>query len=395
VDPPNKRYDVIIVGAGPAGSTTAIALRRKGRSVLLVDRSDFPRNKSCGDGIPPGTVEILNDLGMADHIRGAGFYPINSIRLVSPGGRVWEAEFRSRRGDSAFYIAPRVQFDNMLLDYALDQGAEFLRANVQDLLIDRERVVGVQAAAGAESLDLQATVVVGADGATSTVARRLGVKKREPSLRGVAVRAYVDGIDTLPNRVEFYFLNKLLPGYGWVFPLGPDRANVGVITRADRFKVIGERLEDLMHEFLASKAMTGRVGETTDVHDVDAWQLTYAHDLRNSRVFEGAILVGDAGAYIDALTGEGIHNALLTAVRAAQTIDEALTSGECTRERLVDYDTLCRDSIGQLVKRSHRAQNWIARFPWMMELVFIYGNRYRRRVERYINRVSTNFMVRT
>ncbi len=204
--------------------------------MLVLDRAEFPRDKPCGDGVPPGTVAILNELGMADALRAAGFQPIHGIRLVSAHGREWSTRFDSRLDGAVFYIAPRVRLDDLILRHAISSGAAFRRAAVRAPIMQDGRVVGVRADVDGGEVEIGARIVIGADGATSAVARALAPGKAPESHRGVAIRAYVDGIETLPDTVEFHFYPPYAPGYGWVFPLDADTANVGVIVRTDRFK---------------------------------------------------------------------------------------------------------------------------------------------------------------
>ena len=185
-----SNHDVIIVGSGPAGSTAATALARRGRDVLLLDRAAFPRDKACGDGIPPGTVGILHDLGMAETLRAADFHRIDALRLVSARGRDWRLDFTPRRDGADFFIAPRVRFDEVLRRHAIASGARFQRAQVRAPLLENGRVVGVRAEIDGVENEIAARVVIGADGATSAIARALVPEKPPESHRAVAIQLW-------------------------------------------------------------------------------------------------------------------------------------------------------------------------------------------------------------
>jgi geranylgeranyl reductase family protein len=387
-------HDVVIVGAGPAGSAAAAALSRRGRDVLLLDRAEFPRDKPCGDGVPPGTVGILNGLGLRDELRAAGFSPVRAIRLVSARGRDFRLDLRPRRGDETFYIAPRLRLDDLLRRHALACGARFERARVRAPLIEGGRVAGVLVdGEGAERI-IRARHVIGADGATSVLARALD-RNRQPSRdRGVALRAYVQGIETHPATIELHFRSSLAPGYAWIFPLGETRANVGVMVRTDRFQRRGVSLVQLLDEFLSAREVRRRLSAAASVHDVATWQLPYATPRAGRRALAGALLIGDAGRFVDALTGEGIHNAVLSATIAAEVIDEALTHPERGAQILASFDARCRRSLGGLVARSHRAQRRVAAHPVLLEACFIGARAGRGLVTSWLNRVSTDFLVR-
>jgi geranylgeranyl reductase family protein len=381
------------VGAGPAGATAAASLARRGRDVVLLDRCDFPRDKACGDGIPPGTVGILNRLGMGEALRGAGFYPIHGIRIGSPGGRTWETAFRSRKEGADFYVAPRRRFDALIQRHAVRCGARFQKAQVRGLVTESGQARGVVALVDGKERELRSEVVIGADGATSVVARSLGRPRSVRVARGVALRAYVEGITTLPHRIEFHFERELLPGYGWVFPMGPDCANVGVLLRADRLQAARRPLRGYFDAFLEGRSLRGRLASGTAVSGPATWQLPYAGPHDGARSFSGALLVGDAAGLVDALTGEGIHHALVSATIAADVTDEALAAGDTGAGRLSAYDRRCEAELGRLVRRSWRLQHYVARWPLALEALFLAARAGGGAVQSFINRVSTDFVA--
>jgi geranylgeranyl reductase family protein len=387
--------DVIVVGAGPAGAAVACALAQDGFDVLLLDRRPFPRDKTCGDGVPPGSVAFLNGLGMAEKIQNAGFYAVRGIRLTSPSGRTWDASFRPKREGTEFYIAPRARFDALIQGHAVESGARFIVCDVRRPVFEGSRVAGVQAVRDGGRGEFAARVVVGADGATSTIARALrGGPKRPARRRSIAIRAYIEGIDTLAHRVEFYLDRRFLPGYGWVFPLGPDRANVGVIVHVDRYRASGATLEGLLRNLTDSLAVEGRLRTDACVENVASWQLPNAAREPMHNAFDGALLVGDAAGLVDPLTGEGIHNALLSARLAAGAIGEALRSGDTLRGGLSAYDRRCEEALGRVVSRSEWILKWVRRAPGWLDLLFALAAAAPGRTEAILNRMSQDFVVR-
>ena len=391
--PDRPTCEVIVVGAGPAGSSAAAALARRGRDVLLVDRADFPRGKPCGDGIPPGAVGILDRLGAGEALRAAGFAPVSAIRLVSARGRDFRLGFRPRRESEAFFIAPRLRLDDLLYRHALASGAGFQRARVLGPLRQDGRVVGVRADVGGVAQELGARFVVAADGATSAVARALVAEKAPEHHRGVAIRAYVEGIETLPETVEFHFAAALAPGYAWIFPTGRRSANVGVIVRTDRYKRRGASLTALLDDFLRCADVRPRLSPGATVRETASWQVPYATPATPRRAYPGALLVGDAGRFVDPLTGEGIHSAVVTGMIAAEVIDDALLRGDATATALDAFDSRCDAELGALTRRSYRAQKYLVTHPWLLECSFIAARSGRGLVSAWLNRVSTDFRV--
>jgi len=386
-------HDVIVAGAGPAGSAAAASLARRGHDILLLDRQTFPRDKTCGDGIPPGTISILDGLGMANVVREANFYEIHGIRLGSPWGRTWETTFKARRPGDEFYIAPRDRFDVLIRDHAVACGAAFTQASVKAPIIEDGRVCGVRVVIDGREKALRARVVIAADGATSVIARALHGDRQPLRMRGVALRGYMTGIETLPNKVEFYFDRELLPGYAWIFPLAGDRANVGVIMPADRFKKRGRPLRDYLDRFLRRRGIRERVDSAAGLVDVKTWQLPYAAPGAPARAFGGAMLAGDAGGFVDALTGEGIHHALVSSTIAADVAHEALVQGDTSLATLAAFDVRCDAELGRLIRRSWRLQRFVARFPLVLEGLFLAAGVGSGFVQSFINRVSSDFVA--
>jgi len=384
--------DVVVVGAGPSGSVTAAALARHGRDVLLLDRARFPRDKACGDGVPPGTVAILNELGAGGVIRDAGFHPIHGLRLVSPRGRQWSVHLRPRRDDTGFYVAPRLVFDELLRRHAIASGAAFQRGRVQSLIEECGVVRGVNAVIDGAEVSIDARVVIGADGATSLVARSLLGDKQPADRRAVAVRAYADGIETIPHTIEFHWYARFAPGYGWIFPTGPGSANVGVVVRADAFKRRGITLDDLLEEFLHAPDLRRRAQRVV-VRDRASWQLPYAVPGALRASFAGALLVGDAARLVDPLTGEGIHNAVVSARLAADVVHDALSRGDVSAASLREFDARCERELGALIRRAYRAQRHLAAHPRLLEAVLVAIGAAHGPITRWMNRVSTDFVV--
>jgi len=389
------RRDVIVVGAGPAGSAAACDLAGRGHDVLLLDRCSFPRDKACGDGVTPGAIAILNDLGLEAEIRAAEFYPINGIRIGTPGGRTWETSFLAKREGAAFYIAPRFRLDAMVQRRAVELGAEFVQADVKSFLRRDGRIGGVvmRATDGAET-PVESRIVIGADGATSAVARALRDGGRRPlERRAVAVRAYLDGIETLPNRVEFYFHRRFLPGYGWIFPLGERSANVGVFVRAGLLARRGLTLTALLAEFLETPPVRARLAAGHQVRDVKSWQLALGGCGSIRRAGGGALLVGDAAGVVDPLRGEGIRNALISARIAAEVASEALRRDDASYAVLAEYERRCERIIDPSLCRSHRVERWVANSPWRVNALFAIANRAPKCFDWFLNRLSNDFVI--
>lgn len=366
-----REWDVIVVGAGPAGATAATDLAQRGYDVLLLDRQKFPRDKTCGDAVPGGAIRIMHRLGMAEKIDAAvqrgEFYPIKKLLIVSPRGVSIETNLVDSDVDS--YVAPRLYFDAVIQSQAVEAGADFRVAQVTEPIMEEGKVVGVRGRENGGSAEWRARLVIGADGATSVVARGLRPTEHPDLHSAVALRAYIEDIEELPHEVEFYLYKEILPGYAWIFPTGDGRANVGLGMRLDKFRRVKGNLKGMLQHFLSLPAIKQRLKRGGQLTGIKTWQLTFGSLKDTPRVFDGALLIGDAGAFINPLTGGGIHNSLLSAVIAAEVIDQALQAGDVSRARLQSYARLCDATLWEGMHRSFLIQRWLLRFPFLVDVL--------------------------
>jgi geranylgeranyl reductase family protein len=336
-------HDVIVVGAGPAGATAAIDLVQRGYNVLLIDRNEFPRDKPCGDAVSLGCIEILHRLGLGDKIAAAEtrgeFYPLLHMRLVSPAGHILHANFQEGQLGERSYVAPRVFFDALIQQHAVESGAQFLAADVKEPIVQDGLVTGVRARVNGDVKELRSRVVIGADGVTSAVMRHIRPETNQhiDHHRAVALRAYIEDLELFPNEVEFYLYKDFLPGYAWIFPTADDQANIGLGMRLDLFRKSKKNLKKMLRDFLDKPAIRERLKHGGVIRDVAIWQLNFGSQNKLQHAFDGALLIGDAAGFINPLTGGGIHNALISAELAAQTIDEAFQKGDVSRNGLINY----------------------------------------------------------
>src|SRR5215831_9748400 len=249
-------YDAIVVGSGPGGAIAASVLASQGHSVLMVDRKAFPRDKVCGDGMPWRVLFLMKELGVDFHKAGAEYYQISGLTIKAPSGR-WLTTYEdaSQLPEGTFSIAsPRLSFDNVLHQHALKQGAKFEVMDVDRPLIvnngGQEKVVGVVERKGKTYTEHEARVVIAADGASSPVARGLRGRVAEPEHTAIAIRAYARMLKPISSQVYFDFYSDLLPGYAWIFPVGPDRANVGLgLFDQEHYRQQKTSLKELLRDF--------------------------------------------------------------------------------------------------------------------------------------------------
>ncbi|MCI0396011.1 MAG: NAD(P)/FAD-dependent oxidoreductase [Chloroflexi bacterium] len=365
--------EIIVVGAGPSGATVAMALAQMGHDVLLLDRQSFPRDKTCGDAVPSGAIQVLNSLGMAGKIHEANFYPVTKLLLSSPRGYILEADLKPGFNGANSYIVPRLCFDALLKEHAVASGAEFCQAQVKEPIVEDDRVTGVRARMNGLVQEISARLVIGADGVTSVIARALRPDKHQDVHRAVALRAYVDDIEEIPYEVEFYLYKEILPGYAWIFPLGEGQANVGLGMRLDKFRQSGQSLEELLALFLEMPLIKKRLKHGGRLHDIATWQLNFGSQKQLQLAYDGALLIGDAASLINPLTGGGIHNGVISAHLAAEVAHEALAKGDTSLDQLKSYQQRCEEIMSQGMQRSYLLQRSLIYFPWLTDILVGWG----------------------
>jgi geranylgeranyl reductase family protein len=314
-------YDLVVVGAGPAGAAAALAMlrRRPGARVLLLDKAAFPRDKTCGDAISADGVAELARLGAGSAVD--GYAPMANVHVRSPGG-VEVAGSAPEPG----YVVPRLVFDARLVALAVAAGAELRRARVREVSQDAAGVV----------VDgrFRAPVAVAADGANSAVRRGLGVPPNRDGHIGIALRGYAPMAG--PRELSLRWVDGGGPAYGWTFPVDACTRNVGFGLLAHRIAT-KDQLEEGLRRTLGSV-------------DVDPRSLK-AHHLPMSSgrpvPYAGRVLLaGDAASLVNPLTGEGIFYALLSGRLAA------LAAAEVPGAPGPHYAALLRRALGRHLRHT-------------------------------------------
>jgi len=316
--------DVVIVGAGPAGIAAALALHAAGRTVLVIDKARFPRDKCCGDGLTTLAVRELELLGFSPE-RLTGWKAIDGAWIRSPSGREVHVPLEGPGTYAA--VAPRLEFDHALVDMARRRGVEVRDGHRAIGPIDDEGdggdkiTIGIEGPAGESRIT--ARYVIAADGMWSPIRSQLGLTPAGYRGEWHAFRQYVSGVEgTAAERLHVWFDADLLPGYAWSFPLPGGRANLGFGIRRDAGLSTGE-MGRLWRDLIARPHIVEALGPNATLEGRhSAWPIPARID--TMALCDGRVLfVGDAAAATDVLTGEGIGQALLSGRLAAEAISIA------------------------------------------------------------------------
>jgi flavin-dependent dehydrogenase len=326
--------EAIVVGGGPAGSTVAAALAECGHRVLLLDKASFPRHKACSEYVNAGGAAILRELGLAGEVAAAGAHRMEAMLVHAPNGSWFLADFGAAcRGEVALGLS-RYVLDRLLLERARAAGVEVVeRAHVRSVLRDGERVSGVETLVNGSKQTLRGRLVIGADGHHSAVARDLGVDAIPRWPRKTGLVAHYRGVTGLDHRGEMH----VAPGYyAGLAPLEDGLTNVAVVAGADKVASRSGSVEDffaaaLSNLRLVAEKLAGaeRVGGIRGVGPL----------ARRARrpVGDGYLLIGDAAAFLDPFTGDGIHEALRAALLAAPVASAALRARDASARMLDPY----------------------------------------------------------
>ena len=330
-------FDACIVGAGPAGAALAAHLARDGCSVLLLDRQRFPRDKVCGDLVSARGMKLLAELNCYEDVARRGFLPLTSARTYLNGKFLVEADLpKPQDHPPAGHAVPRLELDEILFRRAAAEGVHAIE-NCEVIGYEAGRsLVTVSAEIDGRPRRFLSRLVVGADGANSVIARQAGLEMRDPRHVQLAMRAYCHGLPV--RQALLLFDENFFPGYGWVFPINESVANIGVgmvKESAQRDSLRLRRFYERLVEFV--RGIAEEAGVDIELTRPAGWPIkTYGGAKRNH--FDRGLLIGDAGCFVDPISGEGIPLALQSAQLAAETIRNAFAAGRFDADVMAEFD---------------------------------------------------------
>jgi flavin-dependent dehydrogenase len=255
------------------------------------------------------------------------------------------------------FVIRREVLDNFMFQEARAAVDECIEGfAVQDVIKEGDQVVGITGTVEGRVREIRGRVVLGCDGFNSIVARKVGLYKHDSRHSVVALRCYYENVGQLTDQIELHFVEEVLPGYFWIFPLDNGQANVGIGMRHDRLKKRKIDLKVALNEVIQRAPFKGRFHHAIPLEEPVGWNLPVGSTRRRSYT-DGSLLLGDAAGLIDPFTGEGIGNALYSARFAVETVKEAIGANDFSASFLKRHEEGLWDTIGDELATSTRMQN--------------------------------------
>lgn len=336
--------DVIVVGAGPGGSTCAAYLALAGVDVLLLDKEIWPREKPCGDGWTGVAYRFVKDLGIADELASVGF-KTKGASFTSPDYNRVDFDM----GEASTCVAARRLFDDIIRRRAIRAGAEMVEnAWVYDVIKEDGFIRGVKAKIDGEYVELRSKLVIGADGSHSIIAKKIGMFNDDDTDVAVVGRCYYEDVE-IPGYLEMHLDKDVLPGYVWIFPMRDRKANVGLGYNRN-FYVNVPKLEDTLNKWIAESPYGESLRGKRRVGEFRGWRIPYATGAYDNYV-NGCMLVGDAGSLITPFTAEGIGPAMASGHMVSEICQKALKLNDYSCGVLKEYKERWDTEYGQSIKK--------------------------------------------
>jgi menaquinone-9 beta-reductase len=355
----SNSYDIIIVGAGPAGTSAALYASKKGLKTVILDKALFPRDKICGDALSGKSVKYMRELEILEDVAKLEGSTINRITFGSPSHKQFDIHLNqstSNKNIKEGYVIKREIFDNLLYEKAKNVTEIREEFHVKDILYENKKIIGIKGIQNKKNIELYAPIILGCDGAKSTIARKLGFHTEDEDNTAIAIRCYYQGVKGLTDQIELHFVEEVLPGYFWLFPAGKNIANIGIGLSKKYAKKDERKLTEILDEVTTSPYFRNRFSDAIKLEKPKGWSLPLGRIQRQSHG-DGFMLLGDAAGLVDPFTGEGIGNAMVSSKFAIEIADKALKSNNYSKKIFSEYHKLVWKELGSELRASTKLQN--------------------------------------
>jgi geranylgeranyl reductase family protein len=357
-------YDVIVVGGGPSGASASYFNAKDGKKVLLIEKQEFPRDKICGDGVTGKSLKILDEMGLSSEIAGIKEISSKGVVIYAPNERSLRISIESPHDPFSAFSIDRVILDEVIFNKAkqmvLENEGDVKHESVIEPIVENDVVVGVKT----KENTYYAKKIIGAGGYNCPISRfvlernKAFTPKQDRRHYSSAIREYWMDIEGNEGDFEIHFIDGVLPGYFWIFPISEKKFNIGVgmlLADMDKQEV---KLKKILDYIINESYLKDRFKNAQPVEKSrKGWLLPLgsprggALEPRRNYHF-GCLLVGDSASLIDPFTGEGIGNALLSGKLTANYDEINAVTGSAYQQELWSH-------IGEELTNSHRLQKML------------------------------------
>lgn len=374
-----RNTNVLIVGGGPAGLSCSLFLSKLKIKHVLLEKEQYPRDKVCGDALSGKVIELLKklDVNLVEQLNlQQEQVPSWGVSFFAPNGKKLRIPFKQDFDKSQLppgNISKRIDFDYFLYQQAAkSEYAEIIELCAAQKFEKTENGYSVIA----NEQVFETKLLISADGAYSRFAKDFGNIKMEPAHYCAGIRAYYSNVAGLDkdNFIELHFIDDVLPGYFWVFPLPNGMANVGLGMRSDVAREKKLNLKKLLPEILGNHPELKKRFEDANLKgEINGFGLPLGSKKRKL-TGDGFMLLGDAASLIDPFTGEGIGNAMFCGMYAAEIAQKALSTNSFENKLLAEYEQKVYDRMWDELKLSRRMQQ-LVKYPFLFNFVVNKANK--------------------
>ena len=371
--PKTKHVKVAIIGAGPAGATLSMGLTKNKIQHVLIDKATFPRDKICGDALSGKVVYALNRVkpDVVEQIvnQSESYLPSWGITFVAPNGKHLNIPFttdKSNQKQAPGFIATRTDFDSLLVKNTDSPYCEQMFGHaVRSTQITPNKVfIEID-----EGHSFKADMVVDCSGVRSDLAKDHGIEM-ELEHYCAGLRQYYTGVTGLSEEgyIELHFINDVLPGYFWIFPMTDGRVNVGLGMLSASVSKHKVNLKELLTKIITNHPVISKRFENAKaLESVKGWGLPLGSKKRQLH-FDRLLFCGDAASIIDPFTGEGIGNAMISAKYASDVIAKAVEDNDFSEANVRSYTEQVYHHLWPELNMSHKLQKMV-KYPWLFNFV--------------------------
>lgn len=364
-----EKFDLIIVGCGPAGATCALTLAKSGLKIALIEKSEFPRDKICGDAIPGPAFRVFDSVcekTAKEFYEFGESQNVSASKVVAPNGKEIVLSWVTKS-----YNSKRIDFDNFLFEKARETDISiFQNEKINKVETQKDGVLLIS-----KNRKFKAELVIGADGANGVCAKQIIDSQIVRAHHVGAVRAYyqnVEGIKQEQN--EFYMLKKYLPGYFWIFPLKNGWVNVGFGMLSQKISDKKINLTKSLEAILTTHPeLKKRFGNAEQIGKTTGFGLPLGSRIK-PLVGNRIMLCGDAGSLIDPLFGHGIDKAMISGKIAAETAIKCFSAKRFDADFLKKYEKEVYGKFSSGFRRNYFLMKTMGRFPQLVDLLALIGN---------------------